>query len=306
MNKICFIMKKKKIIYIFSFFLLIATNNLLAQNTIKDSGPDQGQMPWEEQIATSPILYRHLPNSTVSFSYKKGLTIESYNKQIKKQLEKMFPSAFPDKDAAKYLFKALSENAYSLNGYLGAKTYNSIIDGYNKFFIIHGYVEKLPIHSSIKDALTDRYAQLCIYKRDERFIAGELKKLKRIPDDAILFNITTEIDSKEAKSKYIRWDEFTPASEGANLYYICLNNYKNFKTMSMTDQKKILDEIFSYNPTLTYAGSLKLDYDNFFGVMTNYFKTKKERILKNSVLEYRVKYDADWIILPNDIMPSKT
>ncbi len=220
-------------------------------------------------------------------SFEDGLSLDSYQILVKDMICKKYPKLNPDSADSKYLFRALAENIYSLNGYLLADTFNSIIEARRIYFKIYGYVSSLDIKEKIKIPLLQLYLVACIYMRRIDESIKTLKKLKEIPQDSILFELS------DYKGKTLP-GEYVAGEEGENLYYICAAFYGDFTKLTKKQQIKVLDYIYSFNPTLTEVDMMVADYD-FAHLILSLFSNEPQ------LLKYCVRGHIGWLILPKTI-----
>jgi len=244
--------------------------------------------------------------------FKKGLNPNQYSILIRAWLNEEYPTAFNNSAWSTYYFiKALGENAYSTNGVLRSEVFNNINKGRNEFFKINKVVSELDVNQEIKYALSKLYAAVCIYVRlDNSLIENSVVKIKKIPKNSVLFQVASRnselfynpnfsVDLKADQQKFNNdssLGNYVATDSGENLYYICASYYPIFINLTQKEQQYILDDIFSYNPTLIDTPSIYERY-YFYDYIKNWLFPKKNPPL----LKYSLEAHVNWLILPESI-----
>ena len=246
----------------------------------------------------------------IKVDFTAGLTVDGYQILITNMLAKKYPDLDVKSADSRYFFRALAENMYSLNGYLSAAKFNSIVDARATYLKIHHYIDTLYINPEIKKSLKQLYIFVCIYMNKIHQSVESLAKIKKIPSNGILFELknyrgqgdphtlsATWGKNKKLKEKHIgrsSLGEYAAGMRGENLYYICAAFYDQFTDLPKKKQLEVLDQIYSYNPTLQLAPQIIGRYD-FFHWVLSLFQDKPK------LLKYCVRGNAGWIILPKTI-----
>lgn len=270
---------------------------------IKKNNTDLRLKPQSPQIPDIYIPVKLLKKNIV---FEKQLTLQEYLKKIKELITKKNPNIFNNKLVAKYYFRALAENIYSLHGTLEVSVFNSIEQGRKTYYEIKKSIDELQTSPKLKRELKKLYAISCIYIRKVDSAGPSLKKINKIPSNAVLYVIPKEEkeyqqtivpvkkkDDKNADADAEKMGEYVGTEKGENLYYICASYYPEFAKLPKQEQIKILDEIYSYNPTLMVAPSLDYDYSTYDLIRNWLFPPPKPQALK-----YCLRPNIGWLILP--------
>jgi hypothetical protein len=237
--------------------------------------------------------------------FKKGLDTDRYRILIKGWLNYKYKNGFNDNTwASKYFIKALAQMTYSMNGTLPAEDFNQVLEGRKTYFIADSYIKALKVKPEIKYALAKLYAASCIYTRKVKSLKSTLTKIKKIPSDAILYQIQSKDvalygtgKSKNDAAEKMQDDNvlgnYVGISHGANLYYICASYYDNFMNMPLKEQIQFINTIYSYNPTLMLAPDIKRNFFLFGYIKQLFFPEKAPEALK-----YCLRGEVNWLILP--------
>ena len=205
----------------------------------------------------------------INVEFTGGLTVDGYQVLITSVLKKGYPELNTNSADSKYFFRAIAENMYSLNGYISTSKFNSIVDARATYLKIHDFVDTLYINPEIKKSLKRLYIFTCIYMNNVHQSIKSLEKIKKIPPDSILFelknyrpeNIHRALASTWGaegylEKKYIGTShegEYVAGMRGENLYYICAAFYDQFTNLPLERQMEVLDQIYSFNPTVELA-----------------------------------------------------
>jgi hypothetical protein len=235
-------------------------------------------------VSNTPIKY-----ISDGIDFKEGLTVDKYQILIRNIVEKKNPDLNPESADSKYFFRALAENLYSLNGYLPANKFNSIVDARAIYLKVNIYIDTLKVKPEIKKSLKQLYIIACIYMQKIRQSEASLQKLKKIPSDSILFEL------KNYKSMSTL-GEYTAGMAGENLYYICCAFYNKFTDLPKEKQMEVLDRIYSFNPTLEIASQIIPHYNFSYWILSILPSKVKPKLLK-----YCVAGNIGWLILPINI-----
>ena len=246
----------------------------------------------------------------IKVDFTGGLSVDGYQILIANILVKKYPDLNTKSADSKYFFRALAENMYSMNGYLSASKFNSIVDARAAYLKIHNYIDTLYISPKIKKPLKKLYIFVCIYMNNIHESEKSLAKIKKIPSDGMLFELknyrgqsaphtlnSTWGKRKEPNKKYVgisHWGDYAAGMRGENLYYICAAFYDQFIDLPPKKQMEVLDRIYSFNPTVQLAPKILGKYD-FFHWVLSLFKDKPK------LLKYYVMGNAGWVILPKTI-----
>ncbi len=244
--------------------------------------------------------------------FKEGLNPNQYSILIRSWLKEKYPSAFDNNAWSTYYFiRALGENTYSTNGVLRSEIFNNINKGRNEFFKINKTVSDLDVNQEIKYALSKLYAAVCIYVRlDNTLIKNSIVKIKKIPKNSVLFQVASRnnevfynpnfsVELKSDKQTFkddSSLGDYVATDAGENLYYICASYYPIFVSLSEKQQQYILNDIFSYNPTLIDTPSIYERY-YFYDYIKNWLFPKKNPPL----LKYSLEAHVNWLILPESL-----
>ena len=224
-----------------------------------------------------------------NITFNEGLTVVEYQNFIRNMLKKKYPDLNAKSMDSRYFFKALAENTYSLNGCLLAKTFNKIVDNRASYLKINGYINTLKIHPDIKKSLKELYIVAYIYLHKIES-SRSLEALKYIPANGILYKITDHPVTDYPLGEYVG------GKRGENLYYICASFYDNFTKLPKKSQQKVLDKIYSFNPTLMIAEPIVENYNLYHWILNAIFPLEKPRLLK-----YCIRPNIGWLILPKTI-----
>jgi hypothetical protein len=252
--------------------------------------------------------------------FKTRLTVEQYQILIKNWLNSIYNNRFNSKAwALKYFIRGIAELTFSNKGYLSTADFNSILSGFENYRKIDSCIAKLELSSRIKYSLAKLFAAGCIYTRfiDYDFTLNAIEIIKKIPKDCVLYHMEeqseelmqegkiadvgsdTMLSPDESSKQNLICDQlgnFVGYEHGENLYYICMSHYDNFKDLPLDKQIKIVNQIYSYNPTLMEAPPIKRkrycwDY------LINYFYPEKNP----EVMKYCVRSYVNWVLLPETL-----
>ena len=222
--------------------------------------------------------------------FKEDLTVEKYQTQIKDVLKKKYPDLNTESIDSMYFFRALAENTYSLDGCLLATTFNTIVDDRATYLKIDEYINTLKIDPKIKKSLKELYIVACIYMRKVKESVQSLKALTKIPSNSVLYKL------KDHPVKSFPLGEYVGGETGENLYYICASFYNRFTELPKKSQQKVLDKIYSFNPTLMIAEPIRANYNFYYWILDSIFPPEKPELLK-----YCMHPHTAWLILPKTI-----
>ena len=252
--------------------------------------------------------------------FKTKLTIEQYQILVKNWLNNIYENKF-DSNAwvLKYFVRTLAELAFSSKGYLSVTDFNAVLSGFKNYREINNCITKLELSSPIKYSLAKLFTAGCVYTRfiDRDFTLKAIDVIKKIPKDCVLYHMEeqseelmqegkiadigsdTMLSPDKGMKQNIERDQlgnFIGYEHGENLYYICMSHYSNFKDFSLDKQIKIINKIYSYNPTLMEAPPIKTKMYcwNYF---IDYFYPKKNP----EVMKYCVRAYVNWVLLPESI-----
>ena len=234
--------------------------------------------------------YSNVPIKHISkgIDFAEGLSVNEYQILIKDLISKKYPNLRKESAVSKYFFRALAENIYSLDGYLSAGKYNSIVDARETYFKINSYIDTLNINSEIKKHLKELYVFVCIYMQKVNKSIKTLEKLKKIPQDSVLYELKNHQDSPLG--------DYTAGMTGENLYYICAAFYNKFTELPKEKQVEVLDQIYSFNPTLQIAPPI-IGHYNFYHWLLNLLPFAS----KPQLMKYCLRGNIGWLILPKTI-----
>jgi len=243
-----------------------------------------------ESSQENPNDYLIVPVKHISqgVTFEENLTVNEYQILVEDLLVKEYPNMDPYSVTSLYFFRALAENVYSLNGYMPPNIFNSIVDDRETFREINIFITNLDIKPAIKTALKRLYVILCIYLHDVRSDKYPVKDLSKIPSNAILYELENQPVSMLG--------DFVGGEYGENLYYICGSFYKGFTELPKNIQLKVIEYIYSFNPTLTIAEPIAKKY-YFYNYVKDFIIPPK----RYELLKYQVRGEATWIILPQNI-----
>ena len=252
--------------------------------------------------------------------FKTKLTVEQYQILIRGWLNNIYENKFNSKAwALKYFVRALAELTFSNKGYLSTTDFKFVLDGFENYRIIDICIAKLELSSRIKYSLAKLFAAGCVYTRfiDKELTIKTIDVIKKIPKDCVLYHMEEQAEElmQEGKIADIGSDtmlapdntgsqrldrdqlgNFVGHEHGENLYYICMSHYDNFKDLSLDKQIKIVNQIYSYNPTLMEAPSVKRKEYCWDYFMDYFFPQKNPEVMKYCVRGY-----VNWILLPESI-----
>ena len=223
------------------------------------------------------------------FIKKKNLTVDQYQILIKDMISKKYPDLNVNSAVSKFFFRALAENTYSLDGYLPADKFNSIVDARETFFKINSYIDALDISNEIKRPMKELFVYACIYAQKIDLSIKTLQKLKRIPPGCILYEL------KNYSGKIV-FGQYATDRPGENLYYICSAFYNKFTELPHKKQLEALDYIYSFNPTLQLAPPIVSRYNFVYWIASILPFSEKPNLLK-----YCVRGNIGWLLLPKTI-----
>jgi hypothetical protein len=254
----------------------------------------------------------------VGLQFKTKLTVEQYQILIKDWLNNAYDNKFDSKAwVLKYFVRALAEFIFSNKGYLSTTDFNTVLSGFENYRQIDSCITKLELSSPIKYSLAKLFAAGCVYTRfiDKNFILKAMDIIKKIPKDCVLYHMEEQSeelmqegkiadvgsdtmlspDNKSSNQNLTRdqLGNFVGYEHGENLYYICMSHYNNFKDLPLDKQIKIINQIYSYNPTLMEAHPIKRKrycWDYFM----DYFYPKKNP----EVMKYCIRAYVNWVLLP--------
>jgi len=245
---------------------------------------------------------------------KQNLSVNQYDLLVTGWLNSIYINKFRNNVwALKYFARALAEYAYAYNGYIDSDFYEEVIARYNIYLQIDSEIRELEIISDIKYSLAKLYAAECIYNTEIDSSKYELEKISKIPKDAILYHMEeqagellqegkfsdAEAQDKTDTEKNLDKQElgnFVGYNHGVNLYYVCLAYYPKFKDLAMESQIKIINDIYSYNPTLMEAPSIKRNR-YAWSLLLDWISPKPNP----QVMKYCLKPYCNWVILPKTI-----
>lgn len=248
--------------------------------------------------------------------FKTKLTVEQYQILIKGWLNNIYENKFNSKAwALKYFVRALAEFTFSNKGYLSTKDFNSVLDGFENYRVIDTCIAKLELGSRIKYSLAKLFAAGCVYTRflDKDFTLKATDIIKKIPKDCVLYHMEEQAEelmqegkiadigsdtmlAPDNKSSQDQLGNFVGYEHGENLYYICMSHYDNFKDLPLDKQIKIVNQIYSYNPTLMQAPPIKRKGYCWDYFMDYFFPQKNPEVMKYCVRGY-----VNWVLLPESI-----
>jgi len=252
---------------------------------------------------------------TQSVNFEKGFNTRQYYLLVQDWLEKKYPNAFGEKAwATVYFFRVLAEYVYSTGGRLDPEFFNTVCTGREVFFRINYFIQNLEVSDDIKYALTKLYAFASIYARVISSEKEIVAKLSLIPKGSVLYLIPEmdqplyaaefpQLSSKELPNTSaggVVFGRYVATEFGANLYYICVDHYVNFLSLPPATKQKIIEDIYTFNPTLIRAPDIRINY---------YFVTYIYRYIKNLIfpnpnpplLKYALRGEINWLILPKTL-----
>lgn len=253
--------------------------------------------------------------------FKTKLAVDQYQILIRGWLNNIYENKFNNKAwVLKYFIRALSELTFSNNGYLSATEFNCVLGGFEYYRKIDDCIEKLEVSSSIKYSLAKLFAAGCVYTRyiGKDIMSESINVIKKIPKDVVLYHMEEQSEElmQEGKIADVGGDtmlspdnkspnqvsiqdqlgNFIAYDHGENLYYICMSYYDNFKDLPRDRQIKIVNEIYSYNPTLMEAPPIKRK-EYLWDYVIDYFYPMKNP----EVMKYCVRGYVNWVLLPKSI-----
>jgi hypothetical protein len=216
-----------------------------------------------------------------------GLTVIGYQILITDLISKKYPALNIHSSDSKYFFRALAENMYSLNGYISADEFNSIVDARATCLKVSDYIDTLKVSPDIKSSLKQLYIYTCIYMQAINESIKTLKKLKNIPVNSVIYELKNYGENTPL-------GELVGGTSGENIYYICAAFYDKFTDLSKEKQMEVLDHIYSFNPTVQIAPQILSRYDFFHWILSFFYGKPK-------LLKYCVRDNIGWFILPKTI-----
>ena len=243
---------------------------------------------FEKDEDLQDYLYVPIKHISSGISFDENLTVHEYQILIRDKVHKMYPDLHVKSAVSKYFFRALAENLYSLDGYLPADKFNSIVDARETYFKINGYIDTLKIKPDVRRALKELYIFACIYMQKVDESLETLQKLKKIPLNCVVFQ------SKNQKAS--PFGEYVADKPGESLYYICSAFYSNFTELPKEKQVEVLDQIYSFNPTVRLSPPIIKNYDFYNWILSILPSSNKSKLLRYSVNPY-----IGWLILPKTI-----
>lgn len=243
--------------------------------------------------------------------FKKGLSVIQYDILITAWLNSIYLNKFRTQVwALKYFSRGLAEYAYSYNGYISKDFYNQMINRYKHYLILDDELEKLQIPTDIRYSLAKLYAAGCVYAGEITSTSYEIGKISKIPKDSILYHMEEQADELYEEGKFSDAEaqgkpnndknlekndlgNFVGYDHGENLYYICLAYYPKFKDMTKSNQIKLIDNIYSYNPTLMLAPPIKRGNYAWNYLLDWIWPKSNPQLMKYCLRPY-----VNWVILP--------
>lgn len=253
--------------------------------------------------------------------FKSKLTVEQYQILIKGWLNSIYDNKFDSNAwALKYFIRALAELVFSNKGYLSAVDFNCVLNGFENYRKLDNCITKLELSSRIKYSLAKLFAAGCVYTRfiDDKFTIEAVDIIKKIPTDCVLYHMEEQSEElmqegkiadigsdtmlapdKKSNSQNFARDQlgnFIGYQHGENLYYICMSYYDNFKDLSLEKQIKVVNQIYSYNPTLMEAPSIKTKRYCWDYLIDCFYPKKNPEVMKYCLRGY-----VNWVLLPESI-----
>ena len=232
---------------------------------------------------------------------KTKLTVEQYQILIKDWLNNIYENKFDSKAwVLMYFVRALAEMTFSNDGYFSTVNFNSVLTGFENYRKIDTCISKLGVSSAVKYSLAKLFAAGCVYTRyvDNAFAAEATDVIKKIPKGVVLYHMEEQAENlrQEGKITDEKLENFIGYDHGENLYYICASYYDNFKDLPKDKQIKIINQVYSYNPTLMEAPPIKRKM-YFWNYLMDYFYPEKNP----EVMKYCVRGYVNWVLLPKSI-----
>lgn len=242
---------------------------------------------------------------------KRNLSVVQYDLLLTGWLDDIYKNRFRNNVwALKYFSRALAEFAYAYNGYISKEFYSRVIERYKRYLDIDNEIRKIEVKSDIKYSLAKLYAAGCIYTGEIKDSKDALEKMSRIPHDASLYFMPEQADelyqegtftTKESEmltDTQVNKDKkvlgyYAGYEHGDNLYYVCLAYYPQFKEMRKSAQIKLVNDIYTYNPTLMISPPIKRGRYAWDYFLDCFWPEKNPQLMK-----YCLKPYCNWLILP--------
>lgn len=246
-----------------------------------------------------------------NIQFKKGLSTIQYDILITGWLNSVYLNKFrTNVFALRYFSRGLAEYAYSYNGYISTDFYNKMIIRYKHYLTIDDKIKQLQLTTDIKYSLAKLYAAGCVYDKEITSASYEIDKISKIPKDTILYHMEEQAGELYEEGKFSDAEaqnkpndaknmgksdlgNFIGYDHGENLYYICLAYYPNFKDFSKSRQIKLVNDIYSYNPTLMLAPPIQRGPYAWDYLKDWIFPKPNPQLMK-----YCLKPYSNWVILP--------
>ena len=104
------------------------------------------------------------------------------------------------------------------------------------------------------------------------------------------YSIATDIEGNALPGDFLNFPL------GNNLYFICSTYFEKFPNFPPEIQLKILDNIFSFNISLTEARPVRAD-----NTLVSYLRMQFLSLKQDSFLKYRLKESNTWLLLPQNL-----